>query len=218
MLATLAPKLTHYPMTASGTRFAFCGYNARRTMASTALRKRFSVDDYYRMADAGILGERDRVELIDGHVVTMSPIGPRHAACVDRALQTLFFSVGRNAVIRPGNPVRLDRFNEPQPDLTLLRPAPDFYASAHPGPDDVLLVIEIADTSIRFDQTIKARLYAEWGLAEYWLADLKAQCLWVYSSPHEGTYRTVERGHRGESLAPRRLPGCVVPFDAFLIG
>ena len=185
--------------------------------ATMVLRKKFTVDEYYRMADAGILGERERVELIDGDVVTMSPIGPRHSACVDRANQVLVLTVGPHAVVRPGNPVRLDQFNEPQPDLTLLRPKPDFYASGHPGPDDVLLVVEIADSSLRYDRDVKARLYAEWGVAEYWLVDLKANVLWVYSSPDGGTYQRVERRDRGQSIAPQRLPACVVPVDAFMI-
>jgi Uma2 family endonuclease len=185
--------------------------------AGMALRKRFNVDDYYRMADAGILGERERVELIDGEVVTMAPIGPRHSACVDCAIQTFVLTTSRDAIVRAGNPVRLNRFNEPQPDLTLLRPTADFYASAHPGPGDVLLVVEIADSSLGYDRGVKAKLYAEWGLVDYWLADLKANTLWVYSSPEGGAYQAVEQHRRGESIAPRLLPSCVVAVDAFLI-
>jgi Uma2 family endonuclease len=181
-------------------------------------RKRFSVDDYYRMVDAGVLHERDAVELIDGEVIVMSPIGPRHGACVAAATRALVLAAGNDALVHPQLPVRLDRFNEPQPDLALLRPRADLYASAHAGPDDVLLVVEIGDTSLRYDRTVKACLYATWGLAEYWLADLKANRLFVHSSPEGGTYRVIETHQRGESIAPRLLPSCPVPVDAFLIG
>lgn len=185
-------------------------------MAGAVLRRRFTVDDYYRMADAGILSDRDRVELIDGEVVAMSPIGPRHAACLSRATRALVVAVGGSAIVQPGGPVRLDRFNEPQPDLMLLRPRADFYASAHPGPHDVLLVVEIADSSLRYDRDRKARLYAEWGIPEYWLADLTANRLWRHSSPQDGAYRHVEPQRRGQAIAPCLLQNCTVAIDVFL--
>ena len=186
-------------------------------MAGTALRKRFTVDDYYRMADAGILSDRERVELIDGEVVTMSPIGPRHSACVSRANQALVLAARETVIVQPQGPVRLDRFNEPQPDLMLLLPRTDFYASRHVGPDDVLLVIEIADSSLRYDRELKATLYAAWGVPEYWVADLPHNLLWRYTSPEGGAYTKVDSLQRGQSIAPHRLPACVVPVDAFLI-
>jgi Uma2 family endonuclease len=109
------------------------------------------------------------------------------------------------------------RFNEPQPDLMLLRPRPDFYASYHPGPDDVLLVIEIAESSLRYDRDVKAPLYAAWGVPEYWLADLKHNLLVRYSTPVGGAFTISDRLSRGDTVAPRLLPSCVVPVDAFLI-
>ena len=181
-----------------------------------AERKRFSVDDYYRMAEEGILSERERVELIDGEVLVMSPIGSRHAACVTRANQELVRGAGGSALVRPGNPVRLDAFNEPQPDFTLVRPRADLYESSHPGPSDVILVVEISDSSLEYDRGVKAALYARWGLVEYWVADLNAQRLWIYSSPDNGTYRTVEERRRGDKVAPRLLPACLIPVDVFL--
>jgi Uma2 family endonuclease len=187
-------------------------------MAATMVeRRRFTVDDYYQMADAGIIGDQERVELIDGEVVIMSPIGRRHSACVSAATQALVLAGGTSVIVQPQGPVRLDRFNEPQPDLMLLRPRPDFYASQHPGPDDVLLVIEIADSSLRYDRDIKAPLYAAWGVPEYWLADLKAALLWRYSGPQNGVFTVIDELRRGDSIAPRLLPRCVVPVDAFLI-
>ena len=185
-----------------------------RTMVE---RRRFTVDDYYQMADAGIIGEQERVELIDGEVVIMSPIGRRHSACVSAATQALVLAGGTSVIVQPQGPVRLDRFNEPQPDLMLLRPRPDFYASQHPGPDEVLLVVEIADSSLRYDRDLKAALYAAWGVPEYWLADLKHNLLMRYSTPMKSTFTNCDRLSRGESVAPRLLPSCVVPVDAFLI-
>ena len=187
-------------------------------MAETMVeRRRFTVDDYYQMAEAGIIGDQERVELIDGEVVIMSPIGRRHSACVSAATQALVLAGGTNVIVQPQGPVRLDRFNEPQPDLMLLRPRPDFYASQHPGPDDVLLVVEIADSSLRYDRDVKAPLYAAWGVPEYWLADLKHNLLMRYSTPMEGAFTSSDRLSRGESVAPRLLSSCVVPVDAFLI-
>jgi Uma2 family endonuclease len=186
-------------------------------MAGVALRRRFTVDDYHRMGEAGILSKEDRVELIDGEVVAMSPIGPRHSACVSRANQALVLATGGRAIVQPQGAVRLDRFNEPQPDLMLLRPRADFYASRHPGPADVLLVIEIADSSLRYDRMVKAKLYAQWGVPEYWLADLKSNVLWRYSHPVDGAYRDLEEHQRGQDVAPHLLSDCTVPVEAFLI-
>ena len=187
-------------------------------MAATMVdRRRFTVDEYYRMVDAGILREQDAVELIDGEVVVMSPIGPRHAGCVSAANRALVLAAGDDAIVQPQGPVRLDQFNEPQPDLMLLRPRADFYTSGYAGPNDVLLLVEIADSSLRYDQTVKARLYAQRGLVEYWLADLQNNRVLVHSSPDDGAYRVIESRHRGDSLVARLLPSCVVPVDALLI-
>jgi Uma2 family endonuclease len=187
-------------------------------MAETMVeRRRFTVDDYYQMADAGIIGDQERVELIDGEVVIMSPIGRRHSACVSAATQALVLAGGTSVIVQPQGPVRLDRFNEPQPDLMLLCPRADFYASYHPGPGDVLLVIEIAESSLRYDREVKAPLYAAWGVPEYWLADLKHNLLMRYSTPVGGAFTSSDRLSRGDTVAPRLLPSCVVPVDAFLI-
>jgi len=111
-------------------------------------RRRFTVDDYHRMGEVGILSATDRVELIDGEIVAMTPIGPRHGASVDRTNRVLVTAVGTSAIVRVQGSVRLDLFHEPEPDIVLLRPRADFYASAHPGPADILLVIEFAESSI----------------------------------------------------------------------
>jgi Uma2 family endonuclease len=186
-------------------------------MATIFTKKRFTADEYGRMVAAGILREGDRVELIDGHVVVMHSIGPRHNACVARATRDLVRAALDHAVVLPQGSVRLDLFYEPQPDLVLLRPRDDFYASRHAAPRDILLVIEIADTSLEYDRDVKAPVYAAAGVPEYWLADLNANVVWRYSSPERGVYRVVDECRRGQSLAPQLLPSCAITVDALLI-
>lgn len=179
-------------------------------------RRRFTTDEYHRMVDAGILCEDDRVELMGGEVLAMSPIGPRHGACVDRANKALVTAAGDAAIVRVQGSVRLDRYHEPQPDLVLLCPRTDYYASRLPGPDDILLVVEIADSSIEYDREVKARVYADAGVPEYWLADLTDNTVWVWSSPLEGAYRSVGQRRRGDSIAPALLPDVRLPVDVLL--
>jgi Uma2 family endonuclease len=187
-------------------------------MPAMVTKKRFTADEYHRMAEVGILAPRDRVELIDGEIVVMTPIGSRHNACVSSANRALIYAVGDLAIVQPQGSVRLDLFYEPEPDLALLRPQADFYATRYRTPGDVLLVIEIADSSLAYDRDMKAPIYAMAGIGEYWLADLIANAVWRYSNPERGAYQRVEEYHRGESIAPIQLPTCVVPVDAFLIG
>src|SRR5436309_14799931 len=127
-------------------------------MATEISRRLFTVHDYHRMVDAGILLEDDRVELIHGEILAMTPIGPRHNAAILRANQSLVRIVGDRAIVGVQGSVRLDEYDEPQPDLYLLRPKDDFYASGHAGPADILLIIEVADSSLEYDQGIKMHL------------------------------------------------------------
>ena len=131
-------------------------------------RHRLTVHDYHRMADAGIFGKDDRIELIDGDLVDMAPIGQGHAAVVARLTRALFMACADRAIVWPQNPIRLDQSSEPQPDVTVLRHRADFYADGErPGPADVLLLVEVADSSLRYDRTVKLPLYARAGIAEY---------------------------------------------------
>ena len=124
-------------------------------MAVQVARRRFTVDEYHQMAHAGILSEDDRVELLDGEIVERSPIGSLHQACVDRLNRLFNTLVGTAAIVRVQGPVQLDLYSEPQPDLLLLRPQDDFYARAHAGPEDVLLVVEVAESTVEYDRRIK---------------------------------------------------------------
>ncbi len=173
-------------------------------------RRRFTVDDYHRMGDAGILSPSDRVELIDGQIIAKPVIGPRHGASVDRTTRALVTAVDTSAIVRVQGAVRLDLFHEPEPDIVLLRPRSDFYSSAHPGPSDILLVIEFAESSIDYDRDVKSRVYAKAGVVEYWLVDLNEDVVQVHTDPATAMYLSVASCHRGQSLVPRRLPACVI--------
>ena len=149
----------------------------------------FTVGEYYRMAEANILTEEDRVELIAGQIVAMSPIGSQHAACVKRLNLLLGKMVGDSLLLGVQDPIALDAYSEPEPDLVLLRPRADFYATAHPAASDVLLAVEVADTSASYDRTVKVPLYAQAGIPEVWLIDLQERCLEVYAHPQGHAYQ-----------------------------
>src|ERR1700677_2166033 len=124
-------------------------------------RHRLNVDDYHRMAEAGILGEDDRVELIDGELIDMAPIGQDHIATVNGLAHAVFLACGDQAIVSVQTPARRDGFSDPQPDVTLFRPRADNYRTGErPGPADVLLLVEVADSSLRYDRTVKLPLYA----------------------------------------------------------
>lgn len=173
-------------------------------MTVQVLKRRFTVDEFYRMAETGILSKGDRVELIDGEVVRMTPIGPRHASCVLRLNTILPPLVAGSAIIAVQNPVRLGTYDEPQPDVVLLVPRADFYEKAHPAPSDVLLVIEVSDTSIDYDRTLKLQRYALTGVADVWIVNLGEDLVEVYRQLSGGEYREHFAAGRGQSLA---LPG-----------
>src|SRR5215470_3510676 len=147
----------------------------------------FTSDEYHRMLRAGILSEDDRVELIQGEIIKMSPIGSRHAACVKRLNSILSKSLDR-VVISVQDPVALNDYSEPQPDIALLKPRDDFYAGSLPTADDVLLIIEVADASLEYDGTVKLALYAESRIPEAWLAALPGDLVEAHSNPINGTY------------------------------
>ena len=177
-------------------------------MAVEVSRRRFTADEYQQMAKVGILREGDPFELIDGEVVAKVTIGPRHNAAVNRLNRRFVSLAGESAIVQAQGSVRLNLFNEPEPDLALLRPRDDFYAAGHPGPSDILLVVEVAQTSIDYDRAVKAELYARLGVVEYWLVDLNTDVVTRYTDPADGQYRRVEPVPGGVSFAPQQLPAC----------
>jgi Uma2 family endonuclease len=175
-------------------------------MAMPLTHRRFTVDEYHRMAETGILTPDDRVELLDGQIVPMTPIGVRHAACVTALTNLLAPAMVGRGLLSPQNPVRLDRFGEPQPDIAVLAPRADGYRSRHPGPGDVLLLIEVADASVESDRKTKIPLYARHAIPEVWLVDLTAGRIEVYREPTEGEYAHRQVLDRGATLRPHLLP------------
>ncbi|MCL4370495.1 MAG: Uma2 family endonuclease [Chloroflexi bacterium] len=175
-------------------------------MALDLKRRRFTAEEYHWMARVGILGEDDRVELVDGEIVEMTPIGHRHAACVNRLAELFSQTLGNTAIVSVQNPVRLGQYSEPQPDLALLRRKPDFYASGHPTPEDVFLIVEVAGSSIEPDRRVKIPLYARSGVLEAWLVELDQETLTMYRDPAPDGYHTVRVVRRGEQVAPAAFP------------
>jgi Uma2 family endonuclease len=166
------------------------------------------------MMEAGILSESDHVELIDGEVIEMSPIGSRHAACVDRLNR--FLNKLDDVIVRVQNPIRLDDFSEPQPDISLLRMNADFYAHGHPTPLDVLVVVEVADSSTEFDRAVKLPLYAEALIPEFWLVNLPDERIEAFSHPSNGVYQKSQELKRGDKLTSTTIPGLSLSVDAIL--
>jgi|DewCreStandDraft_5_1066085.scaffolds.fasta_scaffold00026_122 Uma2 family endonuclease len=184
---------------------------------SSVPRRRFTVTDYHRMAEAGTLGEDNRVELIEGEVLQMAPIGHRHAATVMK-LGIAFAPLVAAGAAAPStqNPLLLGPHNEPQPDFALLRPLVSRYDAAFPTPADVLLVVEVADTSLTFDRDTKLPLYAPSGITEVWLIDLVHERIELWFDPTPQGYRTMRVALRGETITARAFPSYTVAVDALL--
>jgi len=175
-------------------------------MAVQPHRKQFTVEEYYRMAETGVLGRDDRVELIDGEIVVMTPIGSAHAACVVGLTEFFAPRLGKRAHVRIQLPLRLNDLSEPEPDVALVRWSPTRYAAAHPGPAEALLVVEVADSSLDYDRTTKLGMYAGAGIPEYWVVSLPDRRLELYGSPAPDGYREVRHAGAGEQVAALALP------------
>jgi len=178
--------------------------------------RRFTVDEYHRMGRAGVFHEDDRVELLEGQIVEMSPIGPAHAGCVAALTGLLSRGGHERVVVWVQNPVDLGERSEPQPDVALLAPRADAYRTAHPRAQDMLLVIEVADTSLEHDRDGKVPLYAAAGVPEVWLVNLTDDSVTVYRDPVGGRYATVRTARRGETVASLRVPSATLRVEDIL--
>ena len=185
-------------------------------MRTYPAKKLFTVDDYYSMAEAGILKPNDRVELIRGEIIEMSPIGLRHAAVVDRATDLLTGFFRGRAIVRVQGPNRLDKYSEPQPDISILKYRANYYSSGHPAPEDVYLVIEVSDTTLSYDRGVKLAMYAIAGIPEMWIADLQNDVLLVHREPAGDVYKTCSTLHRGDSISLAAFPDIVFKVDELL--
>jgi Uma2 family endonuclease len=185
-------------------------------MSAHITRRLFNFDQYFRMAETGILSPAERVELIRGEIVLMSPIGPRHNASVNDAIQAFVLQLHGRAIVHCQSTVVLDAFAAPEPDIVLLKLRDDRYATKHAGAPDMFLIVEVADSSLEYDTTAKLNLYAILGVPEYWVADLRNNRVMVYSEPEGDTYKFVQEFHRGDVIAPSAFPDCRIPVDLFL--
>jgi len=179
-------------------------------------RHRLDVDAYYKMAEAGILERAARVELIDGEIIDMPATGSPHAAIVKR-LNRLFTHAAPvgSALVGVQDPVRLDTFNEPEPDLMLLRPRHDDYRASHPSAADVLLLVEVSDSSLTYDRGTKLPLYARFGVPEVWIVDVAAAAVEVFRQPQQGAYSWSERRRDG-ILSPALVPEVAIDVAALV--
>ncbi|HHJ37985.1 MAG: hypothetical protein AXA67_12560 [Methylothermaceae bacteria B42] len=170
-------------------------------------RHRITVEEFQRMGEAGIFPEDKRVELIEGEIIDMGPIGNPHASSVRKLIHTLSRQINGKALLDVQNPILLDESSEPQPDIVILRPRSDFYATHTPTAKDVLLLIEVADTSLDYDHNVKIPLYARHGIPEVWLIDLENQVIEVYRNPTPQGYTSVQAYQAGEIIQAETISG-----------
>ncbi len=169
--------------------------------------------EFERMVEGGVFEDGARLELIEGEIVDISTIGKRYAACVDRLAELFRESLGRRVIVRVQNPIQLDEHSEPQPDIALLKRREDFYEDALPTPADVLLVVEVADTSVEYDRKLKLPIYARAGVAEVWIVNLPEEKIETYSRPSGEEYEVSARHGRGEEVSSPTVSGLTIKVD-----
>ena len=180
------------------------------------MKHRITAEDYHRMGEAGVLAADARTELIEGEILDMAPIGSRHASVVNR-LNRLFVSVvGERAIVQVQGPVRLGDLSEPEPDLALLKPRADYYRDALPGAADVLLLVEVADTTQRLDRRVKVPLYARHGIPEVWVIDLENALVHFHRGPGGGAYADISATERPGVTPIAALPGLAIDLSGTL--
>jgi Uma2 family endonuclease len=183
-------------------------------METRPQRHRITVHDYHRMAEVGVLAPDARVELIEGEIIDMAPIGKDHQSIVDQLNRVLVRAVGDSAIVRVQGSIRLGEWSEPEPDLVLLAPRSDFYRSEFALGADTLLVIEVSDTTLRYDRDDKVPLYARHGVPEVWIVDVQGETLLVYGALRDGKYERHIALERPASMPVTRLPGVTLDLAA----
>ncbi len=179
-------------------------------------RRLLTVDEYHRMGEAGILTEDDRVELIEGELVAMAPIGSEHIAATNSLNRLLVLAVGDRGIVSVGNPVRLNQRSEPQPDFAVLKPRSD-YRTMLPRPEDTMLAVEVANTSLDYDRNVKLALYARSGIPEIWIVNLAAAEVEVYTSPVADSYTSIARAGRSDTLTIKAIPDVLIPVAEIFV-
>lgn len=180
------------------------------------LRHRISVEAYHRMGETGVLAPEARVELIDGEIFDRAPIGKSHASIVDRLTRRFVLAAGERAIVRVQGPVLMGEHSEPEPDLTLLRPRADYYREIAPGAADVLLIVEVSDSTQRYDRRVKVPLYARHGVPEVWVIDLENGLVHFHRSPAGDAYAEISASERPGVTPVAALPGVAIDLAGLL--
>jgi Uma2 family endonuclease len=178
-------------------------------------RHLWTVEEYHRMGEVGLLDADARVELIEGEIVEMAPIGDAHAAVSNRLTRLLVLAVGERGIVAVGNPVHLSLHSEPQPDFSVLRPRAD-YPTRGPRPEDVMLAVEVSDTTLRRDRQVKLALYASASIPEFWIVNLEVREVEIYRSPAGDTYASVDRKGAGDVATIEALLGVTIAINQIL--
>ncbi len=185
-------------------------------VAPVITRKRFTTQEYEQIIAAGVIGEDDRLELLEGEIVEMSPIGPSHSGCVLKLTEQLYKLQSPQIMVRVQDPIRLGKFSVPQPDISVVHRRSDYYTKSHPEPEDILLLIEVAESSLSYDRELKLPLYARAGIPEVWIANPLGQVIEVYRSPEGGGYRDKRQLRRGDVLTALNIPELNLTVDSIL--
>lgn len=175
---------------------------------------KFTTKQYQLMYESGVFAESDRMELINGEIREMSPIGIKHAVCVTRLTKIFERKLGDRTIVWAQNPILLSDYSQPQPDVAILKWRDDFYASALPTPNDILLIIEVADSTIAYDRDVKSPLYAANGIPEMWLFDVNQQIIEGYSQPSTSGYKRIQRYEQGDNLAINAFPEVIFNWES----
>src|SRR5437016_9243314 len=192
-------------------------YSCNRGLMETEVAKKlFTVEEYQRMGEAGIFHPEARLELIEGEIIEMSPPGNPHIGCVNRATALFSARLAGKVIVSVQNAVRLSRYTELQPDIVLARPRADYYGGKRITPEDTLLVIEISDTTLRYDRNRKMPLYAKSGVSELWIENLQEDLVLVYRKPGPETYSTSLTFHRGELISLAAFPEVLFKIEELL--
>ena len=179
-------------------------------------RLRFSVDEYYQMIELGLLKDYEKAEIIEGELISKMPIGEKHSAIVERLSEILHDELGKSVSLRNQQPIKFSDYNEPQPDLAILQRRDDFYFYEKPVPKDVLILIEVSDSTLKYDRDTKLALYAEAEIPEVWIVNLKNNIVEVHQKPSIGIYQLAQIYKSGEVVKSAILPNLEIEVDKIL--
>lgn len=185
-------------------------------MNTTVSIHRFNIEEYHRLIESNILHEDDRVELIEGRIVAMTPIGSKHAACVSRLNEIFSEKLQKRAIVNIQNPVRLTEYSEPEPDIAIIKRRPDFYAEQLPQPEEVLLIMEVSDSSLDYDCETKIPLYAKANIQEVWLVNLIENILQIYNEPTPEGYNIMLKRRYNQKISPGNFPDITLTVSEIL--